>query len=114
MKFCPKCGTAVSDEVIFCPQCGCAIDYGNNGNNGNAYGFGGYNRGRYNNGYYGNGELEQIHSVLSALLPIYGFAYWFMKRREDPEKAEKCLRIAGISMAVYFLLYVGLFFLLMI
>ena len=57
MKFCPKCGTAVSDDVIFCPQCGCGIDLANN------RGISGF--GRYNNGY-GGGQVERIHSVLSA------------------------------------------------
>ena len=90
MKFCPKCGTAVADEDLFCSNCGYAFGFGNaNQRNG-----------------YGSSQVEPQHRILSAVMPIYGFAYWYMKRREDPEKAECCFRIAAISAAIYFALSV--------
>ena len=88
MKFCPKCATAVADEDIFCPLCGHAL------------GLEGERRG------YGRSQVEPQHRILSAVMPIYGFAYWYVKRREDPAKAECCFRIAAISAAIYFALSV--------
>ena len=89
MKFCSKCGTAVADEDILCPVCGSMISLDN---------------GQQRNGYNGYHQVEPVHRILSALMPIYGFGYWYMKRREDPEKAACCLRIAAISAAIYFVL----------
>ena len=92
MKFCQRCGTAVAEEVIFCPNCGYAIDIGNN-----VQGHQGY--------YYGGGgRVEPAHLILSAVMPIYGFCYWFIKRMQDPEKAQVCLKISSVAFLIYFAL----------
>jgi len=93
MKHCPRCGQAAFDNAVFCSRCGSTLPHADNLYNpfGNPF----------SDGFYEE-PLELSHKVLSFVMPIYGFAYWFFKRYEAPTKARTAMTLALTSMGIYF------------
>ena len=105
MKHCPRCGQSAFDDASFCSRCGSALPRFDNTCNPFSTPF--------SDGYY-EGPLELSHKVLSFLMPIYGFAYWFFKRMESPWKARTAMKVALISIGLYFAMIFFLSFLLIL
>lgn len=105
MKHCQRCGQAAFDDAVFCSRCGSALPHADNLYNpfGNPF----------SDGFYEE-PLELSHKVLSFVMPIYGFAYWFFKRMESPSKARSAMKIALISVVLDFALIFFLSFMLVL
>ena len=83
MKYCGKCGKAISKDAVVCVHCGCAVD--------------GASTGEQDSDNIGWG-------FLGFFVPIAGFILWLMWKDKMPKKAKKlgigalisvCLSAAG-------------------
>lgn len=90
MKVCPFCNNEVYEEEMICPTCGYQFDQ------------------QQQNQYIPNAVQEDKVSVwlvvLSFLIPLVGFIYWGVKKKDRPKNANAC-GIAGlIGFVINFLL----------
>ena len=84
MKFCPKCGAEIADDMLFCPNCGSQAEK---------------NQTQPVDDQAGAGLC-----FLSFLIPLFGIIYWIAKHKESPNKAKTCGVISLISWIVYIIL----------
>lgn len=82
MKFCPNCGSELSDQAKFCPNCGHQLyvnsTVSNNSNDGNNVGF----------------------NILSFLFPLIGLIFYIVWEKNYPIRAKGCGKWAIIGVVV--------------
>ena len=82
MKFCPSCGSELSDQAKFCPNCGHQLSANTTSSN---------NSGDENNAGF---------NFLSFLFPLIGLVFYLVWEKNYPIRAKGCGKWAIIGVVV--------------
>ena len=80
---CPECGSEVSDQALSCPKCGAPIGQSLVDDNSSL------------------GDVENFLDMpwLAFILPPLGFVLYFIRKKDNPEKAKTLLIASCIGLA---------------
>ncbi len=84
MKFCQHCGKEIMNQAVICPHCGCSAPIENNKT------------------ALSKDEVNFGFCLLSFLIPLFGYIFWYLKRNETPKNAYANGKVALFSSALYF------------
>ena len=99
MKYCPKCGNKVDENITYCPNCGARLEEGNT---------------TIINNYYNNvPPIEERNIAMVIILSfitcgIYGI-YWFVKMTDEAKQLSSSDNAGGGLAFVYTLITCGIY-----